>query len=243
MGILASLIASLFMLAGLFISFGFRKTDRFLQFLMASTLGLGASLIMVELLPDAASGIGESFKDNKLVLLIGYILIGVIITKLCDVFLPDHSLTKDNKKNHYLHIGLITCNPIIIYNIIVGMKINITTNPFLLGFGLGICNLLFGLLLAGLLSKSLSKKNLIVTIIIISLAPIIGTIFHMILSNYFDITSSIMTILGTVNLGMLIYIMLNELFLNLLNCKNTYITVLGIIFGTIILFISHLFYI
>ena len=49
MSILASIIACLFLLAGMFISFGFRKTDRFLQFMMASTLGLGASLIMVEL--------------------------------------------------------------------------------------------------------------------------------------------------------------------------------------------------
>lgn len=243
MKLLASIIASLFLLAGLLISFGFRKTDRFLQFLMASTLGLGASLIMVELLPDSASGIGESFKRNKLILLIGYILIGIIITKLYDIFLPDHNLTKENKKNHYLHIGLIITNPIIIYNIIVGMKINITNNPLLLGFGLGFCNILFGLLLSGLLSKTLNKKNLIITISIISLSPVLGTIFHMILSNYFDITSSIMTILGTVNLGMIIYIILNELFLNLLNYKNTYITVLGIIFGTILLFISHLFYI
>ena len=62
MSILASIIACLFLLEGMFISFGFRKTDRFLQFMMASTLGLGASLIMVELLTDAAEGIGEAFK-------------------------------------------------------------------------------------------------------------------------------------------------------------------------------------
>lgn len=243
MNILASLIAGIFMLTGLFISFGFRKTDRFLQFLMASTLGLGASLIMVELLPDSASGIGASVHNNRLIILLSYILIGLIIIKICDIFLPDHELTRENKKNHYLHIGLIMSNPIVIYNIIVGMKINMTKNPFLLGFGLGFCNILFGLLLSGLLSKTLNKKNLIITISLIGLSPFIGTIFHIFLSNYFDITNSIMAILSTINLGMLIYIMLNELFLNLLPTKNTYITILGIIFGTIVLFISHLFYI
>lgn len=243
MGILASLIASLFLMAGLLISFGFRKTDRFLQFMMASTLGLGASLIMVELLPDASSQIGQMFEKNKFVLLIGYILIGVIIIKLCDIFLPDHNLTKDNKKNHYLHIGLITSIPVMIYNIIVGMKISASDNQLMLGFGLGICNIVFGLLLSGLLFKSLNKKNLIIAISLIASSSLIGTIFHILLSGYFDVTNSIMTILETVNLGMIIYIILNELFLNLLNVKNTYITVLGIIFGTIILFISHLFYI
>ena len=65
----------------------------------------------------------------------------------------------------------------------------------------------------------------------------------MILTNYFDITTSIMTFIGTINLGIFIYITLIELFLNLLKYKDTYITVLGIIFGTILLFISHLFYI
>lgn len=243
MSILASLIASLFLMTGLLISFGFRKTDRFLQFMMASTLGLGASLIMVELLPDASSQIGQMFEKNKFVLLIGYILIGVIIIKLCDIFLPDHNLTKDNKKNHYLHIGLITSIPVMIYNIIVGMKISMADNPLMLGFGLGICNIVFGLLLSGLLFKSLNKKNLIIAISLIASSSLIGTIFHILLSGYFDVTNSIMTILETVNLGMIIYIILNELFLNLLNVKNTYITVLGIIFGTIILFISHLFYI
>lgn len=244
MSILASIIACLFLLAGMFISFGFRKTDRFLQLMMASTLGLGASLIMVELLPDAAKGIGEAFKgSNKIVLLIGYILIGTIIMKICDIFLPDHALTKDNKKNHYLHIGLITSLAIIVYNIIVGMKINMTLHPFMLSFGLGFCNLLFGILLSGLLSKSLSKKNLIITISIISLSVIIGNIFCTILTSYFNITTSIMTFIGTVNLGMFIYITLMELFLNLLKYKDTYITILGIIFGTLLLFISHLFYI
>ena len=47
-----------------------------------------------------------------------------------------------------------------------------------------------------------------------------------------------MTFIGTVNLGMFIYITLMELFLNLLKYKDTYITVLGIIFGTLLLFIS-----
>ena len=123
------------------------------------------------------------------------------------------------------------------------MKINMTTHPFMLSFGLGFCNLLFGILLSGLLSKSLSKKNLIITISIISLSVIIGNIFCTILTSYFNITTSIMTFIGTVNLGMFIYITLMELFLNLLKYKDTYITVLGIIFGTLLLFISHLFYI
>lgn len=243
MSILASLIACLFLIAGMFISFGFRKTDRFLQFLMASSLGLGSSLIMVELLPDSANGINEMFKTNKLILLIGIIIMGIIIMKICDIFMPDHNLTKDNKKNHYLHVGLITSIPIMVYNIIVGMKISISSNPFMLSFGLGFCNLLFGLLLSGLLYKSLSKKNLIITISIISLSALIGNIFCIFLKTHIDITTSIMTFISTINLGMIIYITLMELFLNLLKYKDTYITVLGIIFGTILLFISHLFYI
>ena len=147
MSIVASLISCLFLISGAFLSFGFRKTDRYIQFLMASTLGLGSSLIMVEILPDSAKGISEAFQGSqKLILLIGYIIIGIIIMKICDIFIPDHNLTKDNKKNHYLHIGLISSIPIILYNIIVGMKINITTKPFMLAFGLGFCNIIFGLL-------------------------------------------------------------------------------------------------
>ena len=61
MSVIASLIASLFLISGVFLSFGFKKTDKFIQFMMASTLGLGSSLIMVELLPDSASGIGEVY--------------------------------------------------------------------------------------------------------------------------------------------------------------------------------------
>lgn len=244
MSIVASLISCLFLISGAFLSFGFRKTDRYIQFLMASTLGLGASLIMVEILPDSAKGISEAFQGSqKLILLIGYIIIGIIIMKICDIFIPDHNLTKDNKKNHYLHIGLISSIPIILYNIIVGMKINITTKPFMLAFGLGFCNIIFGLLIASLLAKSFTnKKNLIITISIVGLSTLVGTIFHAFLTNYFNITTGIMTFIGTINLGMLIHVILTELFLNLLNTKYTYITVLGIIFGTILLFISHLFY-
>ena len=243
MSVIASLIACLFLISGVFLSFGFRKTDKFIQFMMASTLGLGASLIMVELLPDSASGIGEAFNGSrKLLLLLGYIIMGLIIMKMCDIFIPDHELKKDNKKNHYLHLALIISLPIMIYNIIVGMKINISSHPFMLSFGLGFCNILFGLLLSGLFSKTLNKKNLIITISLISLSVVIGTLFHMFLDKYLNVTDGLMTLIGTVNLGMIIYVILGELFLNLLKAKDTYITILGIVFGTILLFISHLFY-
>lgn len=243
MSVIASLIAGLFLISGVFLSFGFRKTDKFIQFMMASTLGLGASLIMVELLPDSASGIGEAFNgSHKLLLLLGYIIMGLIIMKMCDIFIPDHELKKDNKKNHYLHLALIISLPIMIYNIIVGMKINISSHPFMLSFGLGFCNILFGLLLSGLFSKTLNKKNLIITISLISLSVVIGTLFHMFLDKYLNVTDGLMTLIGTVNLGMIIYVILGELFLNLLKAKDTYITILGIVFGTILLFISHLFY-
>lgn len=243
MSVIASLIACLFFISGVFLSFGFRKTDKFIQFMMASTLGLGASLIMVELLPDSASGIGEAFNGSrKLLLLLGYIIMGIIIMKMCDIFIPDHELKKDNKKNHYLHLALIISLPIMIYNIIVGMKINISSHPFMLSFGLGFCNILFGLLLSGLFSKTLNKKNLIITISLISLSVVIGTLFHMFLDKYLNVTDGLMTLIGTVNLGMIIYVILGELFLNLLKAKDTYITILGIVFGTILLFISHLFY-
>ena len=100
MSVIASLIAGLFLISGVLLSFGFRKTDKFIQFMMASTLGLGASLIMVELLPDSASGIGEAFNgSHKLLLLLGYIIMGLIIMKMCDIFIPNHELKKDNKKN------------------------------------------------------------------------------------------------------------------------------------------------
>lgn len=243
MSVIASLIAGLFLISGVLLSFGFRKTDKFIQFMMASTLGLGASLIMVELLPDSASGIGEAFNgSHKLLLLLGYIIMGLIIMKICDIFIPDHELKKDNKKNHYLHLALIISLPIMIYNIIVGMKINISSHPFMLSFGLGFCNILFGLLLSGLFSKTLNKKNLIITISLISLSVVIGTLFHMFLDKYLNVTDGLMTLIGTVNLGMIIYVILGELFLNLLKAKDTYITILGIVFGTILLFISHLFY-
>ena len=244
MSVIASLIAGLFLISGVLLSFGFRKTDKFIQFMMASTLGLGASLIMVELLPDSASGIGEAFNgSHKLLLLLGYIIMGLIIMKMCDIFIPDHELKKDNKKNHYLHLALIISLPIMIYNIIVGMKINISSHPFMVSFGLGFCNILFGLLLSGLFSKTLNKKNLIITISLISLSVVIGTVFHMLLDKYLNVTDGLMTLIGTVNLGMIIYVILGELFLNLLKAKDTYITILGIVFGTILLFISHLFYI
>lgn len=243
MSVIASLIAGLFLISGVLLSFGFRKTDKFIQFMMASTLGLGASLIMVELLPDSASGIGEAFNgSHKLLLLLGYIIMGLIIMKMCDIFIPDHELKKDNKKNHYLHLALIISLPIMIYNIIVGMKINISSHPFMLSFGLGFCNILFGLLLSGLFSKTLNKKNLIISISLISLSVVIGTVFHMFLDKYLNVTDGLMTLIGTVNLGMIIYVILGELFLNLLKAKDTYITILGIVFGTILLFISHLFY-
>lgn len=240
-----ALIALGAFILGISIAFLFKHTDKFIQFMLGATLGLTGSLIMVELLPDVSSKIGESFSGSgKLILLLGYILIGILIMKICDIFLPDHKLIKTNKNGHYLHIGLMLSIPIIVYNLIVGMKMGITEHPLMMGTGLALCNILFGVVLTSLLSKTfVSTRKLFLAIILIGIASPIGALLYNFLSNFFNVTESIMVLISTSAIGMIMYVALAEILLSLLEAKYTYITVLGIILGTCLLFISHLFYI
>lgn len=240
-----ALIALGAFILGIGIAFFFKHTDKFIQFMLGATLGLTGSLIMIELLPDASRNISENFDGSgKIVLLLGYMLIGVLIMRVCDIFLPDHKLNKTNKKGHYLHIGLMLSIPIMVYNLIVGMKLGITEHPLMMGCGLALCNTLFGIVLTSLLSKTfVSTVKLALAIILIGLASPIGALLYNFLSNFFNVTNSVMVLITTSAMGMIIYAAVAEILVSLLEAKYTYITVLGIILGTCLLFISHLFYI
>ena len=182
--------------------------------------------------------------NGRIILLLGYILIGALIMRVCDIFIPDHELTRTNKKNHHLHIGLMLSIPIMVYNLIVGMKMGITDSPLMMGFGLASINLLFGMTLTSLLSKTfVSPRKLVLAIILIGIACPVGSLLYNFLGNFFNVTDSVMVLISTSAMGMIIYVVLAEIFVDLLSAKYTYITILGIILGTCLLFISHLFYV
>src|SRR5574344_272067 len=238
MNYLVTLIVSGLFVSGVAISLLFKHTDNYIQFFLSSALGFSGTLIMVELLPDAIEKMNANYDGQmRLVLIMGYILVGMIVMKVIDVFLPDHDRTKDNKKNYYAHIGLMVLLPIIIYNIVAGMKIAMTFESVNYAFGLGICNFLFGFLLSGLFSKLFTNKlNLFLTLLLVPIASTLGVMLYEMLSASIDITDGIIVLVSALSIGSLIYVAIAEEFNQLLKFKKTYITALGIVVGICLLF-------
>jgi len=141
------------------------------------------------------------------------------------------------------HIGFVASIALILHNIIEGMAVYssclINTNlGALLTLGIGFHNIPLGMVITN--SFYHSNKNLgktMITILLVALSTFIGG-FIMYLFKITEISSLLLGFLLSLTLGMLFFIVFDELFPRIRNMKNKKIAYLGITVGVIILIIS-----
>ena len=171
-----------------------------------------------------------------------YTIIGVIVLKLLDLFIPEHE-HNDNKK-HTLHISLIASIALILHNIIEGMALYTSLNNhfhmgLMMGLGVGFHNIPMGMVIASTLEDSkYSKGKIFIIGLLISLSTVLGAF----LINLFgSISDYVLGIMLSVTLGMIIYITFFEL-LQHMKHQNKKNNLLGITIGAIIFLISMMFH-
>ncbi len=225
--LLITLFSGLSFFIGYFITKFINNEKKLIVFSVGFSFSIIIGLVLFDLLPECL----ELF-DNKLIMIL-CILGGIVLLKLLDLFLPNHSHSK--KKSHMEHIGLISAIALFLHNIIEGTAIYSTAiTDIRLGIFMMIAvsfhNIPMGIQISSLVHD---KKEKIILLSLLSISSIIGVL----ILNIFNIEFSnlLIGILMSISLGMLIYISLFELLCEVKEHIKDKELICGLIFGIIII--------
>ena len=246
--LLLTLILGLFILFGTIIVFITKNNERFVSFSLALAVGVMVSLSVFELFPEAYEHL-EELGIWRIPMLLGFVILGIVILKLLDHFIPHHAddeghhHSKKEHMEHLYHIGIVSSIALVLHNLIEGMAIYGTASTsihlgVLVGLGVGLHNIPMGMVIASTFYKSSNnKKKTILISFLISISTFIGGVFMFFLNGIMK-EELILGILLSITLGMLIYIALFELLEQMIHSKNKKEIIIGMILGISILFLS-----
>ena len=88
-----TLVTGLFMLIGLIIITFTKNNEKVVNFSISMAFGVMVMLVILELIPESYELVSGSFsKPLNFVIIFLFILIGIIILKALDKFIPDHDI-------------------------------------------------------------------------------------------------------------------------------------------------------
>ena len=241
----------LFILLGTWIVFLTKNNEKFISFSLSLAFGVVISLSFFELLPESY----EHLKENNDVLTAIFffslfLLIGMVILKILDYFIPHHALdeghhhSQKEHMHHLYHISIVSSVTLILHNIIEGMAIFGTASSsislgILIGLGVGLHNIPMGMIIASTFYKSSGNKQKTMWMsFVISISTFIGGLSMFLLKDFMK-QDFILGILLSLTFGMLLYIVLFELLGQVVHTKNKKETTLGFILA-LFLFILNL---
>lgn len=239
MKLIINLIAGLFFLVGAIISLKKPNNKSLTNFSIGSAFLVLIYLIIFDILPETI----EMFEEYNYLYLILGATVGFIILVLLEKMIPHHDHYKEIKthEKHLSHIGIMTSLALIIHNIVEGMSIYaITSSNIKAGLicviGVGLHNIPFGIEITALLNDEPKRKKWIY-IILLTISTFLGGLIISIFEQY--LTNFIVGLLLSISMGMIIYLIILELFVELKENFDKY-SIYGIITGLILMLISSL---
>lgn len=234
-----NLIAGLFFLIGVIISTIKPNNKNLTNFSISTAFIVLLYLLIFDIIPETI----ELFENFNKIYIIPGILTGLLILIILEKLIPHHNHYEEvqHHENHLSHIGIMTSLALIIHNLVEGMSIyTITSTDIKAGLicviGVGLHNIPFGIEITTLLNKEkTNKKWIYITLLTIStfIGGLIISIFEQYLSNL------IIGLLLSISTGMIIYLILFELLIELKENFNKQ-SIYGLITGVILMIISSL---
>ncbi len=233
--LLVTFAVGLFFLVGAMISLFIKDKKNLISFSLGISFILMILIVLMDILPECL----ELFTNFKFLSILGGILIGFGVLMLLDKLVPHHHDHKEHDDhNHLMHIGIMTSIALIIHNIVEGIGIAVIVETSLksgiiYAIGVSLHNLPFGIKVATMLSEY--KKKMWIYIILLTLSTFLGGIlvyrFEYLLSDF------ILGLLLSITIGMIIYILLFELYSELKENFNKY-SIYGIVTGILIMLLG-----
>ena len=236
-------LLGLFIIVGVIIAFFLKKQKKVLDFIFAFALSILTMLILTDLLGHTIEHLGI----KHIYLFILFTCLGLLIFKIIDDFVPEHEdskMTKKEEKKNIVHIGVLATIALIIHNFVEGMAIYLTsTNDINLGImmalGVGIHNIPLGIIITTTLNNDEKLGKYILCIISLFISSFIGGLLLYLLN--IDVVSDV--VIGSLlalTIGMLLYIIIFELYPKVKKTTNKKVTIIGFGCGIIIAFLGML---
>ena len=244
--LMLTLLVGIFILFGTLIGIYTTNKHKFVDFSIGGAFGVIVSLIVMELIPEAYEHLEFSSNVRTVIMLIIMSAVGFMLMQILDKFVPyhehedehHHQHTDDTCHNEHLgHVGVLATTALFIHNLIEGMTLYATALSsihagYLLCVGIGLHNIPMGIVVANMLKDK--KKSLIATFILI-FSTFVGGIIMSVVSPLNDF---VIGILIALTLGMLIYLVTMELFGQMRHSKDKVMTIIGVVVGLLIIFLS-----
>lgn len=238
-------LLGIFILIGSAIVFFSQNNERFIDFSLSLALGVMLMLIATDLIPEAY----EIFEKDGILLFVLFTLLGFILLRVLDLFIPDHeddAKTTEDDHDNLVHIGFVSSIALILHNIIEGMAVYSTfTSSLSLGMmvsiGVGLHNIPLGMVITSAFYQSnQNKKRTLWIMVLLSCSTFFGGLLLFLLGGQ-AISGMILGCLLAITLGMLIYISFCELLPRVLHSKHKKVSIVGFVCGMILLGITLLF--
>ena len=230
-----------FIIIGVIIAFFLKKQKKVLDFIFAFALSILTMLILVDLLGHTIEHLGI----KHIYLFILFTCLGLLIFKIIDDFVPEHEdakMTKKEEKKNIVHIGILATIALIIHNFVEGMAIYLTSaNDINLGImmalGVGIHNIPLGIIITTTLNSDKNTGKYLFCIISLFISSFLGGLLLYLL-NINTVSDIVIGSLLALTIGMLLYIIIFELYPKVKKTTNKKITIIGLVAGVIIALIG-----
>ncbi len=216
-------------------------------------IGLAFTVLVGLILVDFIPHLGEVFEHaslEKRFINIGfYILLGLVILKLLDYFIPahyhEHHNVHDDKEehnNHLFHIGVVTSISLMIHNLIEGLSIynlaltNVKSG-LLMALGVVVHNIPLGVsIFATMGLDKMNKRRKISVMSLLSISTGLGALIIYLAGG--QIGEYVDGLLVCMTLGMILYITIFELAKELLNNIKSKYSLIGMSLGLLIVLLT-----
>ena len=230
-----------FIIIGVIIAFFLKKQKKVLDFIFAFALSILTMLILTDLLGHTIEHLGI----KHIYLFILFTCLGLLIFKIIDDFVPEHEdakMTKKEEKKNIVHIGVLATIALIIHNFVEGMAIYLTSaNDINLGImmalGVGLHNIPLGIIITTTLNSDKNTGKYLFCIISLFISSFLGGLLLYLL-NINTVSDIVIGSLLALTIGMLLYIIIFELYPKVKKTTNKKITIIGLVTGVIIALIE-----
>ena len=232
-----------FIIIGVIIAFFLKKQKKVLDFIFAFAFSLLTMLILTDLLGHTIEHLGI----KHIYLFILFTCLGLLIFKIIDDFVPEHEdvkMTKKEEKKNIVHIGVLATIALIIHNFVEGMAIYLTSaNDINLGImmalGVGLHNIPLGIIITTTLNSDKNTGKYLFCIISLFISSFVGGLLLYLL-NINAVSDIVIGSLLALTIGMLLYIIIFELYPKVKKTTNKKITIIGLVTGVIIAILARI---
>lgn len=240
MGILITFLLGIFIVIGALVVCRARSNKFIEQMSVAIAFGTMTALVFTELIPETLA----SFSGKGRYTLIVFSLLGILVLKFIDKFIPEHDhahgFSHECTTENVNHIGIMSAFAVIIHNIIEGMTVYSVIEDsmelgLLMALGIGLHNIPMGMMIYSTLENE-KKNHRIILLSAVAMSTFVGGLIMNLM--WFVINDSVIGILLSIALGMIVYIVVFELAPHLMHSKNKRISFIGILIGIAIIVVG-----